>query len=363
MKNKILGIIGGGQLGRMIALSASHLGIKCHIYDPNPDSPAFDVASGIFNNEYSDIEAVKKFANGVDVCIYEFENIPIRTAQTIENLCPLRPSSKVLAISQDRLLEKKFLSDKAKIKTAPFYECNNIDDLKTATKYLNKSAILKTRRLGYDGKGQVRINKDSNLETIWKKVGDNQSIVEGFISFQRELSVIIARSIDADIKIYDCVENRHKNHILDETIAPAPHLKNKVRHSAEEIAIRIANELNLIGLLAVEMFEMEDGELVVNEIAPRPHNSGHWTMDGCTTSQFEQSVRAAMGWPLGSTLRNVDIVMKNLIGKEINLIDTFLEDYRYKTYLYGKKEVREGRKMGHINRIIEKDSNVSKFMP
>jgi len=360
--DKVLGIIGGGQLGRMIALAAAHLGVKSHIFDPDPDSPAFDVASKVFNYEFDNIDAIKTFSKSLNSAVYEFENIPMNTAKTIESICPLRPSSKILAISQDRLTEKKFLVDNANVKTAEFRECNNFKDLVNAFNDFDQSAILKTRRLGYDGKGQLRINKDSNLEEIWQNLDGDKLIVEQYIHFKRELSVIIARSIDGDSKIYDCVENKHKNHILDETIAPAPNLDSKVRDSSKVIVTSIAEALNLIGLLAVELFEMDDGELLVNEIAPRPHNSGHWTMDGCITSQFEQSVRASMGWPLGSTLRNHDIVMKNLIGKEVDLVDTFINDSRYKIYIYGKKDIREDRKMGHINRIIEKNSNIFKFM-
>jgi len=361
LKNKVLGIIGGGQLGRMIALSASHLGVKSYVFDPSNNSPAFDIASKIFNYKYDDIEAIKKFSESVDSVVYEFENIPINTAKIVESICPLRPSAKVLEISQDRLIEKEFLSNIAKVKTADFRNCPTIQDLESALKDFNYSAILKTRRFGYDGKGQIKINNNINPEEVWKTLEGHELILEKFIPFKRELSIILARSEDGKTEIYDCVQNKHKNHILDETIAPAPNLDIKVEEKSKHIALRVAKALKLIGLLAVEMFEMHDGNIIVNEIAPRPHNSGHWTMDGCVTSQFEQSVRAAIGWPLGSSKRNYDIVMKNLVGNEIELFNSYINEPNYKVYLYGKKEVRDGRKMGHINRIIKKNSNTYEF--
>ena len=353
MKDKILGIIGGGQLGRMIALAAAKLGIECHVYDPDSNAPAFQVCSKSYINDYEDLNAIKQFAKKIDVALYEFENIPLKSAQIIEELCILRPSSFVLSISQDRLVEKNFLVDKAKVQTAKFYECNSYEDLVNAKELIKGEAVLKTRRFGYDGKGQVKIDSNTNLLEAWKSIVSDELILEEFIFFKRELSIIIARDQSNKTKLYDTVENKHKNHILDQTIAPAPGISDKVSKLSKNIALRIANEIDLIGILAIELFELNNGDLVVNEIAPRPHNSGHWTMDGCVTDQFEQAVRAAVGIDLGSTERLFDIVMQNLIGTDIHLADKLINDPNCRVHKYGKKEIRPGRKMGHVNYLIK----------
>ena len=353
MKNKVLGIIGGGQLGRMTALAAAKLGIECHVYDPDPNAPAFQVCFKSYINDYEDLDAIKQFAKKIDVALYEFENIPLKSAQIIEELCILRPSSFVLSISQDRLVEKKFLVDKAKVQTAKFYECNSYEDLVNAKELIKGEAVLKTRRFGYDGKGQVKIDSNTNLLEAWKSIVSDELILEEFIFFKRELSIIIARDQSNKTKLYDTVENKHKNHILDQTIAPAPGISDKVSKLSKNIALRIANEIDLIGILAIELFELNNGDLVVNEIAPRPHNSGHWTMDGCVTDQFEQAVRAAVGIDLGSTERLFDIVMQNLIGTDIHLADNLINDPNCRVHKYGKKEIRPGRKMGHVNYLIK----------
>ena len=353
MKDKVLGIVGGGQLGRMIALAAAKLGIECHVYDPDSNAPAFQVCSKSYINDYEDLNAIKQFAKKIDVALYEFENIPLKSAQIIEELCILRPSSFVLSISQDRLVEKNFLADKAKVQTAKFYECNSYEDLVNAKELIKGEAVLKTRRFGYDGKGQVKIDSNTNLLEAWKSIVSDELILEEFIFFKRELSIIIARDQSNKTKLYDTVENKHKNHILDQTIAPAPGISDKVSKLSKNIALRIANEIDLIGILAIELFELNNGDLVVNEIAPRPHNSGHWTMDGCVTDQFEQAVRAAVGIDLGSTERLFDIVMQNLIGTDIHLADNLINDPNCRVHKYGKKEIRPGRKMGHINYLIK----------
>ena len=352
MKNKVLGIIGGGQLGRMTALAAAKLGIECHVYDPDPNAPAFQVCFKSYINDYEDLDAIKQFAKKIDVALYEFENIPLKSAQIIEELCLLRPSSFVLSISQDRLVEKNFLINKAKVQTAKFYECNSHNDLVNAKKLIKGQAVLKTRRFGYDGKGQIKIDLDTDLLEAWKSIGSDELILEEFIPFKRELSIIIARDQNKKVQLYDTVENKHKNHILDQTIAPAPGISNKVSQLARDIAISIANEIDLIGILAIELFELNNGDLIVNEIAPRPHNSGHWTMDGCVTDQFEQAVRAAIGINLGSTERLFNIVMQNLIGEDIYMADNLVNDPNCRVHKYGKKEIRPGRKMGHVNHII-----------
>lgn len=353
MKNKILGIIGGGQLGRMTALAAAKFGIECHIYDPDSNAPAFQVCAKSFVNEYEDLEAIKDFASGVDAVLYEFENIPLQSAQHIEQFCVLRPSSFVLSVSQDRLVEKNFLLNEARVNTAKFYECNTYNDLETAYNSINGMSVLKTRRFGYDGKGQIKLDKDADLDKAWKDIESNELILEEFIPFKRELSIIVARDLNGKIVLYDVVENKHKNHILDQTIAPAPNISKEVSQSAETIAIKIVSALNLEGLLAIELFELNNGGLLVNEIAPRPHNSGHWTMDGCVTDQFEQAVRATLGIELGSTKRIFNINMQNLIGDDIFLVEKFINDPAARVHNYGKKEVRAGRKMGHINHIIK----------
>ena len=353
MKNKILGIIGGGQLGRMTALAAAKFGIECHIFDPDSNAPAFQVCAKSFVNEYEDLEAIKDFASGVDAVLYEFENIPLQSAQHIEQFCVLRPSSFVLSVSQDRLVEKNFLLNEARVNTAKFYECNTYNDLETAYNSIKGRSVLKTRRFGYDGKGQIKLDNDTDLEKAWKDIESNELILEKFIPFKRELSIIVARDLNGKIVLYDVVENRHKNHILDQTIAPAPNISKEVSQSAKTIATKIVSALNLEGLLAIELFELNNGELLVNEIAPRPHNSGHWTMDGCVTDQFEQAVRATLGIELGSTKRIFNINMQNLIGDDIFLVEKFINDPAARVHNYGKKEVRAGRKMGHINHIVK----------
>ena len=352
MKNSILGIIGGGQLGRMTVLAAARLGIKCYVYDPNPDSPAFQVCAKSFIKDFDDEESIKEFASNIDAALYEFENIPINTARIIEKFTKLRPSSKVLSISQDRLVEKTFLTEQAGVNTAKYFQINNVNDLSKALRSFGGTGILKTRKLRYDGKGQIKIDGNKNIDSIFNSLNSHELILEKIVPFNRELSIIIARDIKGNIKIYDCVENIHKNHILDITIAPAPGLQAEVSESAKSIAIKIAESINLTGLLAIELFELDNHKLLVNEIAPRPHNSGHWTMDGCITDQFEQAARAALGLNLGSVKRIFDIKMKNLIGSDIKLVKNYINEPNYKIHLYGKKDIRQGRKMGHLNQII-----------
>ncbi|PPR17266.1 MAG: N5-carboxyaminoimidazole ribonucleotide synthase [Alphaproteobacteria bacterium MarineAlpha9_Bin3] len=351
MKNKILGIIGGGQLGRMTALAAAKYGIECHVFDPDHDAPAFQVCSKSFINDYKDLKAIEEFSSGVDAVLYEFENIPLSSAKHIEKFSLLRPSSFILSVSQDRLVEKKFLCEKAKVKTAKFYECSSYENLESSFNEIKGLSVLKTRRFGYDGKGQIKLDDHANLKKVWESIGSDELILEEFVPFKRELSIIIARDYSGKVKLYDIVENKHKNHILDQTIAPAPNISNDSKNKAKSIAIKIATELGLVGLLAIELFELNDGELLVNEIAPRPHNSGHWTMDGCVTDQFEQAVRATMGIELGSTEILYNVIMQNLIGKDIFLVDKYINDPHCRVHNYGKKEVRSGRKMGHINHI------------
>ena len=353
MKKKVLGIIGGGQLGRMTVLAAARLGIECHVYDPNPDSPAFQVCAKSYINKFDDQKAIKEFSSNIDGALYEFENIPINTAKLIEKNTKLRPSSYILSVSQDRLVEKTFLTQKAEVETAKYFSINNVEDLSKSLDLLNGSGVLKTRRFGYDGKGQIKIDKTTDINKALKSLKNKELILEEYVPFKRELSIIIARDHKGNSQIYDCVENKHKNHILDLTLAPAPMLSKNISNLAKSIATKIAENLDLVGLLAIELFELKNQQLLVNEIAPRPHNSGHWTMDGCITDQFEQAARAALGISLGSVKRIFDIEMKNLIGADIALVENYSKKSNYKIHLYGKKEIRKDRKMGHVNKIIK----------
>jgi 5-(carboxyamino)imidazole ribonucleotide synthase len=265
---------------------------------------------------------------------------------------PVRPGPEALRVAQDRLREKEFAANLG-IGTAPFRAVGAADELAAAIAAIGTPSVLKTRRMGYDGKGQVKILPDSDLTAIWAAIGGKSAILEGFVDFEMEISVIVARGLDGRTLCYPPVENRHMNHILDTSIVPAP-IPPALAATAEDIARKLAGALDLVGLLAVEMFVTADNRVLMNEIAPRPHNSGHWTMDGCVTSQFEQQVRAVCGLPLGSVERYGDAVMKNLIGDEANGWLDILHDPAARLHLYGKAEARPGRKMGHVNRIVRK---------
>lgn len=350
-----IGIVGGGQLGRMSAVAAAELGYRVYIFTPEENSPASEVAAGTFVGEYDDADAIRRFGESVDVVTFEFENVPAETVRRLSEQVPVRPNWECLAIAQDRTNEKAF-ADKVDVATAPWAEVKSVDDLTAAIETIGTPAILKTNSLGYDGKGQVRIGEGDDLARAWEKLGVEVGILEGFIDFDLEVSVITARGPDGGMESFDVVENRHVNGILDVTIAPAP-LNDIMRVRAIDMAERMAEKLGLVGLLAVEMFVTDDGHLLMNEIAPRPHNSGHWTQDGCTTSQFEQFIRAVCGLPLGSTQRHSDTVMKNLIGNDADEWPEILYNPENKLHLYGKKEARPGRKMGHVNRLYAKGSN------
>lgn len=346
-----IGILGGGQLGRMTALAAANLGYRCHIFCQSADEPAAQVAAQTTIAAFDDADALDAFAKAVDVTTLEFENVPIASLERIANTTPVYPAPTVLAVAQNRLKEKNF-ANSLDIATAPFRAVASAEDLHNAVAEIGTPAVLKTVRMGYDGKGQVSIKADTNLDDAWTQSGAGPSteggILEGFVDFSCEISVIVARGVNGETTAFIPVENRHANHILDETIAPA-NIPAATAAAANDIAIRLAQGLDVVGLLAIEMFVTPDGDVLVNEVAPRPHNSGHWTMDACRTSQFEQLVRAVSGLPLGDPARRCDAVMKNLIGDDVNDWPKYLADPSAKLHLYGKSETRAGRKMGHVN--------------
>ncbi|MEH6403477.1 MAG: 5-(carboxyamino)imidazole ribonucleotide synthase [Sneathiella sp.] len=349
-----IGILGDGQLGRMMALAAAELGYKTHIFGQDANGPASQVCTTMTVAEYDDKNALKEFAKSVDAVTLEFENIPLETLEFLEPLVPVRPGQKVLKITQDRNLEKNFINSIG-ISTAPFFNVESLDDLKDAIEKLGTPSILKTRRFGYDGKGQFKIITATQAEQAWSEIGEQDAVLEGFIPFEMEISVLVARDINGDIETYVPVENRHKNHILDITLAPAD-VEASISDQAIEMARTIAEKIDLIGLIAVEMFVLTDGTLLVNELAPRPHNSGHWTIEGCVTSQFKQSIRAAAGLPLASAERHSNAVMRNLIGEDAASWLGILSHPSMSLHLYGKAEARDGRKMGHVTRLFPLDT-------
>jgi len=349
-----LGILGSGQLGRMTASAAARLGYRCHVYGPEPDAPANQVSDAATVAAYDDAEALTRFAAAVDVVTFEFENIPLATVAVLEKLVPLRPGAAVLSICQHRLREKDFCNG-VSVPTTAYRAAEDVGSLRRAVEAIGTPCILKSAELGYDGKGQVRIAANTDLAEAWAAMrghaADAIGVVEAIVEFRMEISVIVARSADGSLRSYVPVENRHRNHILDETIAPA-NLPDELADRAEAIARHLAKEIGLVGLLAVEMFVTHDDKILVNELAPRPHNSGHWTLDACVTSKFEQFIRAVAGLPLGSTERLCDAVMKNMLGDEVNDWMRLLSEPGNKLHIYGKAEARQGRKMGHVKRLI-----------
>ena len=349
----VIGIIGGGQLGRMSAQAAARLGFLVHVFSPEQDGPAAQVAARNTVAAYDDLETLRGFAEAVDVITFEFENLPAASLELLESLKPVRPGARILAISQDRLLEKRFLND-AGIATAPWAKVESLDELEAAAAKLGLPAVLKTTRLGYDGKGQAMLRGVEDLAPAFERLSPKPLVLEGFVDFAAEISVMVARGVDGTIRCFDTVENRHKHHILDLTLAPAP-LGPDILQEAQGIARVVAEKLELVGLMGVEMFVTAKGEVVVNEIAPRPHNSGHWTMDACPCGQFEMHIRAVAGLPLPPAVRHSDAVMKNLIGPEdMALWPRILATPGFIPHHYGKTEARPGRKMGHFNRLFPK---------
>jgi 5-(carboxyamino)imidazole ribonucleotide synthase len=349
--NATIGIIGGGQLGRMSAMAAAELGYRCHILTPEPDSPAAQVSAGCTLADYEDQDALRRFAAAVDVITFEFENVSAAGLDLLASLRPVRPSPAVLRISQDRVAEKSFLRD-AGVPTAPWTSVGGIEELDAAVGRIGLPAVLKTTRLGYDGKGQAVLREAADLAAAWEALEPKPLILEGFVEFQREISVIVARGADGGGSVFDAMENRHREGILDLTLAPA-RIAPATAAEAGRVAWRVAETLDLVGLLAVEMFVDRAGRVLVNEIAPRPHNSGHWTIEACPASQFALHVRAVAGLPLPPGLRHADAVMKNLVGpEEVALWPQIVATPGLIPHLYGKAEARPGRKMGHVTRLF-----------
>ena len=346
-----IGVLGGGQLGRMLALAAARLGFKCHVFAPSPDSPAFDVVHRVTCADYTDTQALDRFAANVDVVTYEFENVPAETATFLAARVPVLPDPVVLATTQDRLAEKIFVSGLG-IRTANFTAVAEPSELAAAVEAIGRPAVLKTRRFGYDGKGQATIRNGTEPESAWREVGRQPCILEAFVPFEREVSVVAARGKDGNVECFDVTENEHRDHILKVSRVPAT-LSAGVAQEARRIAEVIAEAFNYVGVLAVEMFvQRGGGGLLVNEIAPRVHNSGHWTLDGASVSQFEQHIRAVAGWPLAKPIRRGRVEMTNLIGSEVEDFRRWLEVPGASVHLYGKAAVRPGRKMGHVTRVF-----------
>jgi 5-(carboxyamino)imidazole ribonucleotide synthase len=358
--NATIGIVGGGQLGRMSALAAARLGYRCHILSDAPDSPAGQVAAGETVGSYDDPDVLREFAARVDVVTFEFENVSAEGLDLLASLRPVRPSPAVLRISQDRALEKAFVN-RAGIATAPWRLVESAADLHAAAAAIGLPAILKTTRLGYDGKGQRRLDPGCDLDAAFAALAPKPLILEGFVDFACEVSVVVARGVDGDIATFDVVENRHRHHILDLTLAPA-RIPAETAATARRMAHDIAEAIGLVGLLAVEMFIDANGAVLVNELAPRPHNSGHWTIDACPASQFEMHIRAVAGLPLPPATRHSDAVMKNLVGpEETALWPAILATPGLIPHLYGKAEARPGRKMGHVTRLFPRGALPGEF--
>ncbi|WP_316206050.1 MULTISPECIES: 5-(carboxyamino)imidazole ribonucleotide synthase [unclassified Bradyrhizobium] len=347
-----IGILGGGQLGRMLALAAARLGLRCQVFSPDPDSPAFDVVQRATCAEYADVEALEFFANDVDVVTYEFENVPSAAAMVLAARRPVLPSRTVLETTQDRLAEKDFVTSLG-IRTADYADVSSVAGLREAIVRIGLPGVLKTRRFGYDGKGQIKIRQGDDLERAWAELGTRSAILEAFVPFEREISVVAARAADGQVECFDVTENKHRDHILKISRAPAA-IPDALAEQAREIAGRIATALDYVGVLAVEMFVVpgkQGPSVLVNEIAPRVHNSGHWTLDGASISQFEQHIRAIAGWPLGKPVRHGEVTMTNLIGDEINTYEQWLTVPGATVHLYGKGTPRPGRKMGHVTLV------------
>jgi len=366
--NSTIGIFGGGQLGQMICNAAHQLGFRTLVFSDITNCPANLVCNQIIVADYLDKKALKEFADQIDIATFEFENIPTEAIDFVAQSKPTFPNSNVLRITQNRLKEKDFINQidlskegnghrasKNLIKTTKYQAISCLKDLQTALENFNFKAVLKTTTMGYDGKGQKVLTQESNLPEIWEEFKNQELILEKFANFDQEISVIVARSINGEIACYPPLTNIHKNGILDQSIYPAK-VNKQTADNAVEIAKKIVEKLDLIGLLAVEFFVLKDGEennnLLVNELAPRPHNSGHFSMDACNTSQFEQLIRAISAMPLGDTNFHSQGYMQNLIGNDVLEAEKYLGSNQAKIHLYGKDKIADGRKMGHINFLI-----------
>ncbi len=345
-----IGILGGGQLGRMLSVAASRLGFITHVFEPSAGCPASHVADKHVQAGYDDLDALRAFAADVDVITYEFENIPTSALDALEAIKPIHPNRRALATSQDRTVEKEFLQSLG-LKTAPFANVSDAKSMADAVATIGAPSILKTRRFGYDGKGQARLKSGADADAAWAAMADAPSVLEGFVNFSHEVSVIAARGQSGDVACFDPGENVHRDGILHTTTVPAT-LSASQRMDAVLMAANILNALDYVGVMGVELFVTTDG-LIVNEIAPRVHNSGHWTQNGCVIDQFEQHIRAVAGWPLGDGQRHSNVVMENLIGDDMDRVAELSSDGSA-LHLYGKADVKAGRKMGHINRVSPK---------
>jgi len=347
----VVGILGSGQLGRMLGVACAQLGLRCHIYADAP-GPAFDVAAETTIGPFEDLGRVRAFAEGVDVVTYEFENVPLGAAAAAAAVALVRPGPRALEVAQDRLVEKRFI-DGLGIPVAPFANVDSKADLETALTTVGMPAILKTCRFGYDGKGQSRIMSSVDVGWALDAIGGAPAILEGVVDFVREVSCLVVRGLDGAVGFYDLAENTHRDGILDTSTVPASS-DEATRELAREIARSIAEALDYVGLLAVELFEVRvdsGSRLLVNEIAPRVHNSGHWTLDACAVDQFENHIRAICGWPLGQTMRHSNAVMTNLIGADVNDWARLAGEVQACVHFYGKNDARPGRKMGHVTRL------------
>lgn len=345
-----LGVLGGGQLGRMFAIAARRLGYRIHIFCPEADSPAAPVADRTFVAPYEDLDPVRAFARTVDVVTFEFENVPSATSDACSEVVPVRPAGRVLHITQQRLREKGFLRDHG-FPVTPFRAIHSLEDLVSATGELGLPGVLKTASFGYDGKGQRTLRSATELSEAFTGLGGTEGIYEAFVDFAQEVSVVGARTVEGQFAAFPVFENVHAHHILDVTVSPA-RITPELEAAARELSRGILEALDVVGLLTVELFVTRDGRLIVNELAPRTHNSGHLTLDACVTCQFEQQVRAVCGLPLGSTELKQPAAMANLLGDVWNggppRWDQALSNPRLKLHLYGKTSPRPGRKMGHI---------------
>lgn len=347
--DQIIGILGGGQLGRMLAQAGARLGLRCHAYAPEPESPAFDVVRRITEAGYSDEVALARFAGDVDIVTYEFENVPDNAARFLSSRLTVRPGPRALTVSQDRVVEKSFARD-CGLAVPDFEPVDDEAGLERALARLGRPAVLKTRRFGYDGKGQAVIRIGDDPAAAFAAIGRQPAILEAFVPFEREISVLVVRGADGELRHYDPVENVHRGGILRTSMVPA-HVPPATAAEAVRMGRVLAEALDYVGVLAVELFVTAGGRLLVNEMAPRVHNSGHWTEAACHCSQFENHMRAVAGLPLGSTERHADAVMQNLIGADVEAWRAIAAEDGAVLHLYGKRDQREGRKMGHVTRL------------
>ncbi|CAM5400813.1 5-(carboxyamino)imidazole ribonucleotide synthase [Mycolicibacterium aubagnense] len=345
----IIGIIGGGQLGRMLAMAAAKLGYGTIILEPQPDCPAAQVANRQIVAAYDDPAALAELAAACTVVTYEFENVPVAAAERLSATRPVRPSARALQVAQDRVIEKQFLNDIG-VATAAFRAVDNDADLAAALDAFGNSGVLKTRRLGYDGKGQRVLRGVTDVEGTHKAMGDVPLILEALIGFDYEISIIAARGTDGALAVYDPARNVHRDGILHSSTVPSG-ISIATADAAKQAAMAIITALDYVGVIGIEFFVLPDGSLLANEMAPRVHNSGHWTEAACTVSQFEQHIRAVAGLPLGDAGRHSDCVMQNLIGRDVDQVPALLAEPDLMLHLYGKAEARPGRKMGHFTRI------------